>query len=386
MQHADSELVRRYRRAGLVVLGMTNTPELGKNASTDPDLHGSTPNPRSPRHTVGGSSGGSAAAVASGMVPVAHANDGGGSIRIPAVVNGLFGLKPSRGRVSPAPYPSSFAAPNGVQHALTRTVRDSALLLDVAAGSLAGDVFGFGARDDALRTGPGGGGPFSEAVRREPGRLRVGLIESLRNGPDVDPECLAAVRGAAGLLESLGHEVSPVAAPWDSTHVAATSGLLMGVSLVGAVDDRLARLGRELREDDLEPFTRVLLDHYRATTGPRLHEALEAVQLIAWQVGSAFDDVDVLLSPVMCVPTPEIGFWDTRRPETMYERGVLSSAFTTVFNLSGMPAMAVPHGTDSRGLPIGFQAAAPLGREDVLLSLAAQVERAAPWPLLADLA
>ncbi|GAA2734986.1 hypothetical protein GCM10010439_58640 [Actinocorallia aurantiaca] len=144
-------------------------------------------------------------AVAAGMVPVAHANDGGGSIRIPAVVNGLFGLKPSRGRVSPAPYPSSFAAPNGVHHALTRTVRDSALLLDVTAGSLAGD--------DAPRTGPGAGGPFSEAVRREPGRLRIGLIESLRNGPDVDPECVAAVRGAAGLLESLGHEVTPMAAP-----------------------------------------------------------------------------------------------------------------------------------------------------------------------------
>jgi amidase len=374
---ADSELVRRYRAAGMVVLGMTNTPELGKNASTESALHGPARNPYLHTHSTGGSSGGSAAAVATGMVPVAHANDGGGSIRIPAVANGLFGLKPSRARTPSAPDPSALGAPSAVGHVVSRTVRDSALLLDLTAGSSAGDVIGFGPHD------PAGPGSFVAAAGRTPGPLRFGLVESLVNGPDVDTEVLVAVRSAAKVLESLGHEVVPVAAPWDTSHTAATGGLLIGVALVDTVETRLAQLGRELREDDLEPFTAGMLEYYRGVTTQQFYDALSEVQRISWQVGAVFDDVDVLLTPTLCVPTPELGFLDTQRPETLWERGTMLSGFTSVFNTTGMPAMSLPHGFDARGLPLGVQVAAPFGREDLLLSIATQFEQAAPWQLLA---
>ena len=371
--HADSELVRRYRAAGLVVLGTTNTPEAGLNASTEPALHGPTRNPWRRTHSPGGSSGGSAAAVASGMVPVAHASDGGGSIRIPASMCGLFGLKPSRGRVSPAPYPATLAALTSVQHAVTRSVRDSALLLDVVAGPLAGDAYGIAAPPSS----------FSEAVDRDPGRLRIGLMTGLRNGPETHPDCVAAAEHAASLTESLGHEVVPMEPVWDSTHVQATSGIIMGTAFVSSVEERLVELGRDLQDDDLEPFSRVLFEHYRSTGAADLVRALQQAQLIGWEIGRLFDRVDVLLTPVLCHPTPELGHLDTQQPELMYGRATQFSGWTTTFNVTGMPAMSLPLATDSTGLPLGVHVVADHAREDLLLSLAGQLERAAPWPALA---
>ncbi|HWJ67162.1 MAG TPA: amidase family protein [Nocardioides sp.] len=370
---ADSELVRRYRAAGMVVLGTTNTPEAGLNASTEPVLHGPTHNPWRPTHSPGGSSGGSAAAVASGMVPVAHANDGGGSIRIPASMCGLFGLKPSRGRVSPAPYPATLAAVTSVQHAVTRSVRDSALLLDIAAGALPGDAYGIAAPPVT----------FAEAVDRDPGRLRIGLMTSLRNGTDTHPDCVAAAEKGARLAESLGHEIVPMTPVWDSAHVQATSGMLMGTAFVAAVDERLAELGRELQDDDLEVFGRVLYDHYRTAGAADVVRALQQAQVIGWEIGRLFEQVDVLLTPTLCRPTPELGYLDMSRPETMYERATQFSGWTTTFNVTGMPAMSLPLATDSTGLPLGVHVVADHAREDLLLSLAGQLERAASWPLLA---
>ena len=369
----DSELVRRYRAAGMVVLGTTNTPELGKNASTEPALHGPTHNPWRHGHSPGGSSGGAAAAVASGMVPGAHATDGGGSIRIPAAMCGLFGLKPSRGRVTPAPYPVTLAGPNTVQHAVTRTVADSALLLDVGAGVLPGEAYGVSSPQ----------GTFLAAVTRDPGPLRVGLMLALHNGPDTDAECSDAARVAARLCEELGHTVVELEPSWDHTELQATSGMLMGMTLAGSVEDRLSVLGRELRPDDLEPFTAVLLEHYRSATATDAARALQQAQVLGWQIGRAFDDVDVLLTPMFCRPTPEHGFLDTQDPAGMYERAQLFSAWTAPFNVTGMPAMSVPFGTDASGLPAGVHVVADLGREELLFSLAGQLEAAAPWPLLA---
>lgn len=365
----DSELVARYRRAGAVVLGTTNTPELGLNASTEPVLFGPTRNPWSPAHSPGGSSGGSAAAVAAGLVPVAHASDGGGSIRIPAAACGLFGLKPSRGRVSPAPRPTTLSGLVSGHHAVTATVRDSALLLDVAAGPLPGDAY----------AAPEPSAPFAELARRDPGRLRIGLFTDLPQGPDVHRDSAAAARAAGLLCERLGHDVVETTARYRPEEVGRTSGVLMGADLVAQIDARLAELGRPLADDDIEPFTRVLYEAYRALPAADVSRALRRAQEIGWEVGAAFGEYDVLLSPTLARPTPRLGTLDTTRPESIYEHASVYSAFTSVHNVTGMPAMSVPFGHDGEGLPLGVQFAAPLGGEGTLLALAAQLEGAAPW-------
>jgi amidase len=279
----DSELVARYRRAGLVVLGTTNTPELGLNANTEPVLHGSTRNPWASTHSPGGSSGGSAAAVAAGMVPVAHGSDGGGSIRIPAAMCGLFGLKPSRGRVPAKPYTSFLTSPLSVHHALTTTVRDSALLLDIAAGHTYGDAYG----------APGPDRPYVEQVGLPPGPLRIGwTVDTANDTVSTDPQCAAAVERMVALCADLGHELVPLPLDVDAGAVAATNGTLMAASLATTVDRRLAELGRELRDEDVEPFTHVLLDHGRSLTAAQLMEALRVAQETGWRrrrVGQRLD-------------------------------------------------------------------------------------------------
>ncbi|GIH70837.1 amidase [Sphaerimonospora thailandensis] len=370
----DSELVRRYRQAGMVVLGTTNTPELGLNASTEPALFGPTHNPHRRGFSPGGSSGGSAAAVAGGMVPVAHASDGGGSIRIPAAMCGLFGLKPSRGRVTGFPDPGTLAGPVSVNHALTTTVRDSALLLDIAAGPMKGEAFSA----PAPRTS------FLDATRRDPGRLRIGMAVKQTNGPETDAECVAAVERVATLCERLGHEVTETDCGFDYAEAATTSATAMGTELVVAIDDWLAFLGRELRDDDLEPFTHFLLEQYRRLSGADVTRAMRGVQEIGWKLGTKFDTFDVLLTPTLARPTPEHGVLDTGRAETMYESAPLFSCWTSPFNVTGMPAMSLPLAADQRGMPLGVQFAADLGGEELLLSLAAQLEQASPWRRLAS--
>lgn len=365
----DSELVARYRRAGAVVLGTTNTPELGLNASTEPVLFGPTRNPWNTDRSPGGSSGGSAAAVAAGMVPVAHASDGGGSIRIPAAACGLFGLKPSRGRVSPAPRPTTLSGLVSGHHAVTTTVRDSALLLDVVSGPMPGDAY----------AAPAPAAPFAELARRAPGRLRIGLITALPDGPDVHPDCEGATRAAALLCERLGHDVVETTARYRPADVGRTSGVLMGADLVAQIDARLAELSRPLADDDIEPFTRIVYDTYRALPAADVSRALRRAQEIGWEVGAAFDRFDVLLSPTLAQPTPLLGTLDTTTPESVYRHASVYSAFTSVYNVTGMPAMSVPFGHDGDGLPLGVQFAAPLGGEGVLLALGAQLEREAPW-------
>lgn len=371
---ADSEIVRRYKRAGLVVLGTTNIPEFGLNASTESQLHGPAHNPRDLGRSTGGSSGGSAACVATGLVPAAHATDGGGSIRIPAAMNGLVGLKPSRGRTTGSPDPGTLAGPVSVPHALTTTVRDSAALLDVIAGPLPGEAFSAPAPD----------GTFLDATHRDPGRLRIGLATRARGGVDLDPQCERAVMETAKLCESLGHDVEIMVPAFDVAEVGATSGILMGADLVVTIQDRLARLGRELLPEDIEPFTRVLYDYYQSLSGTDVHRALRRIQEIGWEVGVAFTTYDVLLTPTLAQPTPPLGLLDTMRPEAMYEHGSTYSAWTSIFNVTGMPAISLPLGSADDGMPLGVQFAADLGGEPLLLSLAAQIERAAPWQRLAS--
>jgi amidase len=369
----DSELVARYRRAGMVVLGTTNAPELGKNTSTEPLLHGPTRNPWAPTHSPGGSSGGSAAAVAAGMVPVAHGNDGGGSIRIPAAMCGLFGLKPSRGRVPTKPYASLLSSPVSAHHALTTTVRDSAVLLDVTAGHAPGDAYG----------APGSEHSYAAQVDLPPGRLRIGWAVDTPNGVPTDPQCAAAVERAAALCAELGHDVVPIRLAFDANAVAAAGGTIMAASLPGTIDRRLAELDRQLRDDDLEPFTRMLLEHGRTLTAAQLVEAFVVAQEAGWRLGAAFADVDLLLTPTLAQRTPPLGLLDTTRPETIYQHAIAYSVYTSVFNVTGMPAMSVPSGLDDEGRPLGVQFAADLGGESLLFRLAGQLEQAAPWPRLA---
>ena len=369
----DSELVRRYRAAGMVVLGTTNSPELGQNASTEPLLFGPARNPWQTGHSTGGSSGGSAAAVAAGLTPVAHGNDGGGSIRIPSAMCGLFGLKPSRGRVSSAPDAGTLSRPVSINHALTTTVRDSALLLDLTAGGLHGEAL-------AAPSVPGG---FAAAAGRSPGQLRIALITALRGGPDTAPECVDPVRRIARVCESLGHVVTEIEAPFDSADVGATLAAMMSTDAAVAIDDRLAELGRPLADDDLEPFTRFLYEHYRGLPAVELSRALRNAQQLGWQIGTAFERYDLLLTPIFCRPTPALGVMDTTNPQAMFEQGPLYAGWTSPFNVTGMPAMSVPHGIDGRGLPLAVHVVADLGREDLLLGLAGQLEQAAPWPRVA---
>ncbi|TIC85105.1 amidase [Nocardioides sp. GY 10113] len=361
---ADSEIVRRYKAAGLVVLGTTNSPEFGLNASTEPLLHGPARNPHDHSRSTGGSSGGSAAAVAAGMVPAAHATDGGGSIRIPAAACGLVGLKPSRGRTTGHPDTGTLAGPVSVPHAVTTSVRDSAALLDVIAGPLPGEAF----------SAPGPRTTFLDAASREPGRLRIGVATEIA-GFDVDPACRDAVLATAKLCESLGHDVEEAAAGFDPAEVAASSGVLMGADLVVTIDDRLAELGREkLEPGDVEPFTEMLYGYFSGLTGTQVHRALRAAQDIGWRLGRHMSRYDVLLTPTLTAQTAPLGLLDTSRPEVMWQHGSTYSAWTSVFNVTGMPAISLPLGQAPDGMPIGVQFAADLGREELLISLAAQLE------------
>lgn len=367
---ADSELVVRYRRAGLIVLGMTNTPELGLNASTEPVLHGPTRNPHDLRRSPGGSSGGTAAAVTSGMVPAGHASDGGGSVRIPASACGLVGLKPTRGRTPTYPTLGAFSAPLGVHHALVRSVRDSALLLDIAAGPVPGDP----------TMAPPPSRPFLDEVSVPPGRLRIAFSTARPDGTPVHPDCAAAVRDLAAQLASLGHEVSEAApdVPVDGVMTALAIG--MAAPLAAKIDTRLEELGRGLADDDLEPFTRVMYDVGKGVSGIDVIRALDAVEQTAHTVGPFFDRYDLLLTATLAEPAPELGVLDTTKPEVMYARAGDFSAMTSIYNVTGQPAISLPTGRDATGVPVGTQLAAAFGGEALLLRVAAQIEHARPWP------
>ncbi|WAP52157.1 amidase [Arthrobacter sp. ATA002] len=375
MATVDSTVVQRYKAAGMVVLGMTNAPEFGKTTTTEPLLYGACHNPWNTEYSTGGSSGGSAASVASGMVPVAHGTDGGGSIRIPAAMCGLVGLKPSRGRVPAWPNPIALASPVTYHHALTTTVRDSAALLDAVAGHHPGDSFG----------APTPPRPFLEEVGADAGRLRIGLIRIAPGPFPTDAACTAAVDRAAALLTDLGHEVREIELGLDMMEVLAAGGTIMAAETQAQINDRLAALGRELADDDIEPWSRATLDSARNNAASDLAKALQTAQRTGWRVAEQFgpDGVDVILLPTRAQTTPKLGYLDVRDPETMGPRTSRFAVCTNMFNLSGQPAISLPIGTDDNGMPVGVQLMADLAREDLLLRLAGQLEAAAPWQRVA---
>ena len=368
-----SHLARRYQAAGLVILGRTNTPELGIMPTTEPAAYGPTRNPWDPERTSGGSSGGSAAAVASGMVPAAHASDGGGSIRIPASCCGLVGLKTSRGRVSVGPSSGELARPLSVQFAVTRSVRDAAALLDVAAGAEPGDPIVPAAPPT----------PYSSLLEHTPRPLRVGLMTTLPgDGRAVDAECVAAAENAALLLEAAGHAVDVAHPEALDDPDRATPFIAVWNAMAASNLARTGRvLGRELTQADVEPLTWILAEHGRQVDGVALMDSLFAMQAYSRRLEQWWDEGwDLLLTPTLGELPPELGVLSTPdQPLAGFSRGATFTPYTPAFNVSGQPAISLPLHQSSAGLPVGVHLVAAAGREDLLLQVAAQLEAAAPW-------
>jgi len=366
----DAEIVRRHRRAGLVIFGKTNTPEFGLNASTEPALFGPTRNPWNPLLTAGGSSRGSAAAVASGMVPMAHGTDGGGSIRIPASACGVFGLKPTRARTPLGPDIAEGPAGTLHVHALTRTVRDSATLLDVTAGADQGDPY----------CAPPAPGPFSAEVGRAPGRLRIALSVTAPNAVPVDAECQAAALVAARLCGELGHYVEEAAPPYSAEALDAAFRAVMTADVAAMLDQFAAMAGGD-GALSVEPVTRALAEYGRSVSGPAYATALWTLRSVGRQVAGWFETYDVLLTPTLAQPPPALGTLSTLIDDWIAYGGAIFgfAPFTSLFNVTGQPAMSVPLHWTETGLPIGVQFAARFGEEATLFRLAAQLEEARPW-------
>jgi amidase len=363
-------MVRRLRDAGFVVVGTTNMPEFGLLPTTEPRHSGATRNPWDLERTPGGSSGGSAAAVAAGMLPVAHGNDGAGSIRIPAACCGLVGLKPSRGRVSRGPdLGDSFLACDGV---LTRTVSETAALLDVLAGYEVGDA----------TWAPRPVEPYATSIRRDPGRLRVAMTADNALDADVDPACARGMRETGELLSSLGHEVVEAAPslPGRDTLRIFTAVFGPAISLGVAYGEMLA--GRPPEEDEIEPLSRALSDMSRGMTSVEYLAALAQLQALARGVVAFFAEYNVLLTPALAERPLPIGDCNGLgdEPWADLERSGRFTPFTSLYNVTGQPAISVPLGFGDDGLPTAAQLVAkPLG-EDTLLQVAAQMEAAVGRP------
>jgi len=366
----DSYLVQRFKKAGFVVLGRTNTPELGTTITTEPRAFGATRNPWSTEHSTGGSSGGAAAAVASGMVPVAHASDGGGSIRVPASCCALFGLKPSRGRVSKGPAPGESWFGFSIDHVEARTVRDSAAVLDQIAGYFPGDPF----------VAPVPVRPYAQEVRANPGRLRIGLLDHpAQMGYRADPECARAVGLAGRLLESLGHRVE-IAHPASLEEPEFQQHFIIVVAV--AVAEALARwsrtLAREIPPQEFEPANTMFTMLGRSTSAPDYLESvlwLEGYRrrMIAFWSEQGFD---LLCTPVLAQLPARLG--ELSDPVDGQQRVLETLQFTAQFNVSGQPAASLPLHW-AAGLPIGVQLVADYGREDLLFRVCSQLEDASPW-------
>jgi amidase len=370
--HTDA-LAQRYLDAGFVCVGRTNTPELGLVPTTEPAAYGPARNPWDTSRTTGGSSGGSAAAVASGMVAVAHANDGGGSIRIPASCCGLVGLKPSRGRTSLGPDFTAIDDMLVVELCVSRSVRDTAGVLDALRGPTDGETI----------TAPAPARPYTQEVGADPGRLRIAMLTNnpLETG-EIHPDCIAATHDAAQLLESLGHTVvetypESIARPELVGHFTT----LWTVTLVYNIRYWERKVGREATADEMEPLTWAMAEMGRAVTGPDYVDAQHAMGDLAREVEAWFaSGYDLLLTPTLGEPPCPLGEFSTPDEPLMgFMRAATFCPYTPLTNMAGSPAISLPLSWNEQGLPIGTQLMAAYGREDLLLRVASQLETARPW-------
>ncbi len=366
-----SYLAAQFRAAGFIPLGRTNVPELGTTVTTEPLSFPPARNPWNPGHSTGGSSGGSAAAVAAGMVAVAHANDGGGSIRIPASECGLVGLKPTRGRVSQGPLIGEAWAGGVIDGAVTRTVRDAAGVLDAISTPMPGDPY----------YAPALPRPLAQEVGADPGRLRIGVLDQPgSDGYLADPQCRDAVAIAGRLLESLGHHIGPSspAAMFDQELPGHFSAIIAAdAAATFAAFEML--LGRPIGDDEIEPRNAA----YRRS-GIKL-SAVAYLQSRAWfgmwarRMADWWSDHDLLVTPTLGAPPPELGWFTAAGPWQEGKRVASFIPYTAQFNMTGQPAISLPLHWTPGGLPVGVQLVAAYGREDILIQVASQLEQAAPW-------
>jgi amidase len=355
----DAAVVRRIKAAGFVVLGKSNTPEFGSTAVTESELNGACRNPWSPEHTPGGSSGGAAAAIAAGTMPLAHGSDGGGSIRIPASCCGLFGIKPSRGRISPAPYVSG-TLELSQSGPLSVSVRDAAAFLDVIAGYEPGDA----------HWAPPPARPFLDEVGADPGRLRIAFTPVPPIPFEIDARVVAVAREAAEALAALGHEVVEGGPDWSD------DALLHGFAKVWQVGPAMFPVSDLAL---LEPLNRALAEAAHETSSVVFAQAVAGLQRMARRIVAFWDDVDIVVTPGLGkLPVPIGWVFEPDDPWEQFRRGGEFTPFTPIVNVTGQPAAMVPFGVVD-GLPVGVQLIGPPAGEAMLFRLAAQLEEAHPW-------
>lgn len=373
---ADSILMQRFRSAGLVTLGRTTIPEFAWSGTTESALCGATRNPWNLEHGAGGSSGGAAAAVAAGIVPLAHATDAAGSIRIPAASSGVFGLKPTRGRVSNGPALDEAINGLAVQLGVSRSVRDSAALLDAVQGATRGEAYTIAPPTSR----------YLDQVSTPPGSLRIGMLSQAWGGQRTQPVVLERLAAAAQLCASLDHEVEeaemPLGVSWEAFIHA--SSVLWVANIAAWVDDMAALTGREIDTTTLEPQTLAVYRTGREISGIDIIRALDLRNAVTRSVAAFFSRYDVLLTPTLPDLAPRIGTYalgaETMSGHEWTDRVFSSSPFTPVFNAAGLPAMSMPLFNDAAsGLPIGMQFVASSGREDLLFRIAGQLEASLPW-------
>ncbi|NBA96079.1 amidase [Pseudomonas sp. R5(2019)] len=365
-----STLIARYQAAGAVPFGKTAAPEFGLTTTTESKLWGQTRNPWNLAMSAGGSSGGAASAVAAGILPVAHATDGGGSIRIPASYCGVIGLKPSRYRTPSGPgrFEGWFGA--SVGNVVARSVRDTALFLDAGQGHEPGSPYWL----QPLSR------PYIEEIGREPGKLRVALVRQSLTGSPLDPAVAKVLEDTIKLLSAQGHEIEELRLPIDPQQLFGAHGAVTGTALLSMVHEREQAFGRVATADDLENITREVLTRASKVTGEGLFRSRHSFETISAAMEQQFERFDVILSPVTANLTPALGELSLDQPwESYAHRAMGSAAFTVLANVSGQPAISLPLGMSDNGLPVGMMFTARIGGEDVLLRLAAQLEKVKPW-------
>lgn len=368
---SDSTYVERTKKAGLVIFGKTHSPELGLSPSSESRMYGATRNPWNLNHIAGGSSGGAAAAVAAGIIPVAHATDGGGSIRIPASCCGLFGLKPTRARTPMGPKRGEGWGGASVGHVVSRSVRDSAAFLDATHGPAPGDPY------PAVPPARA----FLEEVKAAPGRLRIALWTKPPIPAEVHPDALAAVKDAAKLCESLGHIVEEASPAINGMEIMAAQGVVISANVAFTVDEAAEALGRKARPEDVERATWFRVENARKTDSSVYARSMNTLHALGRTVANFMSDYDVILQPTCAAPPLPVGVLNMERTDLgeMFREMISFIPYTGIYNLTGQPSANVPLCWNAAGLPIGTMFTARYGDEATLFRLAAQLEQARPW-------
>jgi amidase len=369
----DTTLMARFRQAGFVTIGTTTTPEFAYNATTESLFYGPTRNPWDLDRSTGGSSGGSAAAIAAGIVPVAHANDGGGSIRIPAACNGLVGLKPTRGRIPTGPDYGELIGGLGIEFALSRTVRDTAALLDAVSGP---DPGCYSYTENPKRA-------YIEEAYTSPKKLRIAFMEKPFSGASIDPECVRVLKETIELCESLGHEIVEASPHVDhELHTLATVRM-WAANLAHMMDGVAKYMNRIPSEENLEATSWACYQFGKSLSAAQYLQALDIVNMVSRSVGAFFEQYDILLTPTLSQPPSLLGVLNANASGIdayqWTEQIFAYAPFTNICNTTGQPAISLPLGWSGEGLPIGMQFIGRFADEATLIQLAGQLEEAKPW-------